>query len=49
MRFGWKVLMPISIVWIMLVGIIRGLSLENDWGFGKLLAIAAGIVPPGGR
>ncbi|GAA1832318.1 hypothetical protein GCM10009682_58490 [Luedemannella flava] len=30
MRFGWKVLLPINLVWIMLVASIRTLN-EQDW------------------
>lgn len=43
MRFGWKVLIPVSVVWILIIGIIRGFALENGWNY-KPLAIAAGFL-----
>ena len=30
MKFGWKVLIPASLVWIVAVGTIRAISLESD-------------------
>ena len=31
MKFGWKFLLPVSVGWILLVGIARGLSNEYTW------------------
>jgi len=45
MRFGWKFLIPVSIGWILLVGIARGLRNEFDWDLRQtVLVIAVPIV-----
>ena len=44
MRFGWKVLIPISVVWIMIVGIMRGLQIEYDTSYASIMAITAGVI-----
>jgi NADH-quinone oxidoreductase subunit H len=31
MKFGWKVLIPVSLIWIVAVGIIRAVSLESGF------------------
>ena len=45
MRFGWKFLIPVSIGWILLVGIARGLRNEFDWDLRQtVLVIAVPII-----
>jgi NADH-quinone oxidoreductase subunit H len=39
MKFGWKVLIPISLVWIVLVGTVRAIGLENGIDRNKVLVI----------
>jgi NADH-quinone oxidoreductase subunit H len=39
MRFGWKVLIPVSLVWIVLVGTVRAIGLENGIDRSKVLVI----------
>jgi NADH-quinone oxidoreductase subunit H len=39
MKFGWKVLIPISLIWIVLVGIVRAIGLENGIDRNKVLVI----------
>jgi NADH-quinone oxidoreductase subunit H len=41
MRLGWKVLIPVSLVWILAVGAIRALSLEGPINRTYLIAAAA--------
>ncbi|MGI8576846.1 MAG: NADH-quinone oxidoreductase subunit NuoH [Nocardioidaceae bacterium] len=41
MRFGWKVLIPASLVWIVAVGAIRAISLEGPLNRWYLLGAAA--------
>jgi NADH-quinone oxidoreductase subunit H len=41
MKFGWKVLIPVSLFWIIAVGTIRGISLENDINRTYLFVAAA--------
>ena len=43
MRFGWKVLIPISVLWILIIAIIRGVS--DEYGLTATpLAITAGFI-----
>ena len=43
MRFGWKTLIPISILWILIVGLIRGFS--EQYGLDPVpISITAGII-----
>ena len=43
MRFGWKVLIPISVLWILIIAVIRGVS--QDQGLTPTpLSITAGII-----
>ena len=44
MAFGWKVLIPVSLVWVVLVSGARALQGEYDMGWGQLLAIGAAIL-----
>ncbi len=39
MRFGWKVLIPVSLVWIVLVGTVRAIGLENGIDRSKVLMV----------
>jgi NADH-quinone oxidoreductase subunit H len=39
MKFGWKVLIPISLIWIVLVGTVRAIGLENGIDRNKVLVI----------
>jgi NADH-quinone oxidoreductase subunit H len=41
MKLGWKVLIPVSLVWILAVGLIRALSLEGPINRTYLVAAAA--------
>ncbi|MGH3470505.1 MAG: NADH-quinone oxidoreductase subunit NuoH [Nocardioidaceae bacterium] len=40
MRLGWKVLIPVALVWIMAVGVIRAISLEGQVSRGWLIVAA---------
>jgi NADH-quinone oxidoreductase subunit H len=42
MAFGWKVLIPVSLVWVVLVAGVRAVRAEYDLGLGVLLG--AGVV-----
>lgn len=43
MRFGWKVLIPVSVLWILVIAVIRGVS--DEYGLAvKPLAITAGVL-----
>ncbi len=42
MKFGWKVLIPVALVWIVAVGIIRAISLEGHLNR-SWLVLAAGV------
>jgi len=43
MRFGWKVLIPISVLWILIIAIIRGVS--DEYGLTATpMAITAGVI-----
>jgi NADH-quinone oxidoreductase subunit H len=44
MKFGWKVLIPLSLVWTLAVGVIRTISLEGSINRGWLIGIAAGAL-----
>ena len=45
MRFGWKVLIPISLVWIVAVSFIRTLRVQGaDLGTGSRVALALGAM-----
>jgi NADH-quinone oxidoreductase subunit H len=46
MSFGWKILIPVSLVWIVAVGLIRKLKTEDMLGQETLVwfAVAAGVV-----
>ena len=41
MKFGWKLLIPVSLFWIVAVGTIRAISLEGNINRGYLFAAAA--------
>jgi NADH-quinone oxidoreductase subunit H len=43
MKLGWKVLIPVSVVWLMLVATVRALRNEN-YGFQSILLYVAGAV-----
>lgn len=44
MALGWKVLIPISLVWIMLLALFRGARV-HDWGFGDpAFLITVGVI-----
>ncbi|MEI6622869.1 MAG: NADH-quinone oxidoreductase subunit NuoH [Actinomycetes bacterium] len=47
MRFGWKVLIPISVVWIVIVAIIRGVFLNYGWGRVEVASFLAGAIVVG--
>ncbi|NQU36891.1 MAG: NADH-quinone oxidoreductase subunit H, partial [Actinobacteria bacterium] len=43
MRFGWKVLIPASVAWVLIIGIIRGVS--DEFGLTPVpLSITAGVI-----
>lgn len=43
MRFGWKVLIPVSVAWILIISIIRGVT--DEYGLTPIpLSITAGII-----
>ena len=44
MAFGWKWLIPASLVWIVAVGTIRAISLENDGPIDRTYLIAGGVI-----
>jgi NADH-quinone oxidoreductase subunit H len=44
MRFGWRVLIPVSLAWVVLVGAARALQAEYRTGTSTLIAIGAGIL-----
>jgi NADH-quinone oxidoreductase subunit H len=44
MQFGWKVLIPVSIVWIMIVGIARALKTSANFDTRSIMIIAALIL-----
>jgi NADH-quinone oxidoreductase subunit H len=43
MKLGWKVLIPVSMVWLMLVAAVRAMRNEN-WDFGKIVLYIGGVV-----
>ena len=43
MRFGWKVLIPISVLWILILAVIRGVS-DQEGLTPTPLSITAGII-----
>jgi NADH-quinone oxidoreductase subunit H len=47
MNLGWKVLIPISLVWIMTVAIVRTLRAEGYTGLAVFLVIASAVVGVG--
>ncbi|MBJ7384442.1 MAG: NADH-quinone oxidoreductase subunit NuoH [Mycolicibacterium sp.] len=47
MNLGWKVLIPISLVWIMTVAIVRTLRAEGYGGLAVFLVIASAVVGVG--
>jgi NADH-quinone oxidoreductase subunit H len=47
MNLGWKVLIPISLVWIMTVAIVRTLRAEGYDGLAVFLVIASAVVGVG--
>ncbi|MEI8082284.1 MAG: NADH-quinone oxidoreductase subunit NuoH [Actinomycetes bacterium] len=47
MRFGWKVLIPISVVWIMIVAILRGVFLHYEWSRVEVASFLAGAIVVG--
>ncbi|MBE7325570.1 NADH-quinone oxidoreductase subunit NuoH [Nocardioides sp. Y6] len=44
MAFGWKVLIPGALGWVVLVALVRVMSLENTFDRGTLVLVAAGAV-----
>ncbi|MFZ1362674.1 MAG: NADH-quinone oxidoreductase subunit NuoH [Candidatus Nanopelagicales bacterium] len=44
MRFGWKVLIPASIAWILILAVIRTLDVEGTWSHTALIAIGCGVI-----
>lgn len=44
MRFGWKVLIPASIAWILILAVIRTLDIEGGWSHTALISIGVGVV-----
>lgn len=44
MRFGWKVLIPASIAWILVLAVIRTLDVEAQWSNTALIAVGAGVI-----
>jgi NADH-quinone oxidoreductase subunit H len=44
MRFGWKFLIPISLVWILAVATVRAVSLDGSMDRNQLILWAVGIV-----
>ncbi len=44
MRFGWKVLIPIALVWIVAVAFIRALRLNEDLSGGTRIALLVGLL-----
>jgi NADH-quinone oxidoreductase subunit H len=43
MRFGWKVLIPASVAWVLIIGVIRGVS--DEYGLTPIpLSITAGVI-----
>ncbi|MEV5568125.1 NADH-quinone oxidoreductase subunit H, partial [Streptomyces sp. NPDC052196] len=43
MKLGWKVLIPVSVVWLMMVATVRALHNEG-YGFSKVVLYVAGAV-----
>jgi len=44
MKFGWKLLIPVSIVWIVVVAIARALRNEVDFSNQSLLLVGAAVI-----
>ncbi|MCZ9338062.1 NADH-quinone oxidoreductase subunit H, partial [Streptomyces sp. TRM76130] len=44
MKLGWKVLIPVSLVWLMLVATFRALRNENYEFTDIALAVCAGVI-----
>jgi len=44
MRFGWKVLVPLSLVWILAVATINTVRTQYDWGPRELLVYGGPVV-----
>lgn len=44
MRFGWKVLIPASVAWILVLAVIRTLDVDGHWSNTALIAIGAGVL-----
>ena len=44
MAFGWKVLIPVSLAWVVLVGGARALQTEYDLGAAELVALGGGLL-----
>ena len=44
MALGWKWLIPASLIWILAVGTIRAISLENDGPIDRNYLIAGGVI-----
>jgi NADH-quinone oxidoreductase subunit H len=44
MAFGWKVLIPVSLAWVVLVSGVRAVRAEYDLGLGALLGAAAAVL-----
>lgn len=44
MRFGWKVLIPVSIAWILMIAVIRGLRNDYNVADTTLMAVTGGLL-----
>lgn len=44
MRFGWKVLIPASVAWILVLAVIRTLDVDAQWSHTALIAVGAGVI-----
>lgn len=43
MHFGWKVLIPISLVWIVAIAVVRAIRLDDSIDTGTLMLVLAGL------
>ncbi len=41
MRFGWKLLIPLAVGWVMILAVIRGLGVNGGWTFTKLAVVTS--------
>ena len=44
MNLGWKVLIPISLAWVMIVGVIRVATADSDAWVGETVLIVVGLI-----